>query len=72
MKYNVNNIINYPVPGVVFDVEDNVVPTSARITHVYDNIKCEDGIIVDMELIDTPHIKQITGKLLFSENYFSK
>lgn len=72
MNYKVSDIIYYPVPGVVFGVKENVIPTAARINHIYDNIKCEDGIIVDMELIDIPHIKQFTGKLLFSENYFSK
>lgn len=68
-EYKVNEIILYPVPGVVLGIRENVFNTPAKITHIYDNIKCDDGVIVDMELLYVPGVKSLSGKLLYSENY---
>jgi len=68
-NYKVNEIISYRVPGVVLGIRENVFNTPAKITRIYDNIKCDDGVIVDMELLYVPGVKSFTGKLLHSENY---
>ena len=69
MMYTVNQIIQYPVPGVALGMVDNVVRKPAKIIRIY-NIDCTDGVIVDMELFGIPGIKFISGKLLYSEKYF--
>lgn len=68
-EYKVNEIILYPVPGVVLGIRENVFNTPAKIVRIYDNIKCDDGVIVDMELLYIPGVKSLSGKLLYSENY---
>jgi hypothetical protein len=66
-NYKENDIITYPVPGVVFNKPDNTIDTKARIVKIYDSINLDTGVIVDMELVESK-IK-ITGKLLYNKKY---
>ena len=70
MKYNVNDEIYYPVPGVLFHSTENTVNTKVRITHIYNDIVSDNGIIVDMIMLEHNPGKNISGKLLNSKNYF--
>lgn len=69
IEYKVGNIISYPVPGVcVGQYDKNTVNKEARILKVYEGIS-EDGLVVDMELLDKSIIGTISGKLLYNRNY---
>lgn len=57
----VGDIINYPVPGVCFGKRENTILKEAKILKIYDNIKCNDGVIVDMELVKDK--MKISGKI---------
>jgi hypothetical protein len=64
-NHKVGDIISYPVPGVcVGQCDKNTVNKDCRIIKIYDNIICEDnGIIVDMEVLDCSIIGTLSGKI---------
>jgi hypothetical protein len=69
-EYKVGDIISYPIPGVcVGQCSENTVDKEARITKVCENINCNDGVIVEFELLDKSIIGTICGKLLNEKNY---
>ena len=69
VEYKEGDIISYPVPGVcVGQCNENTVDKQARILKVYEGIS-EDGVVVDMELLDKSIIGTISGKLLHNRNY---
>ena len=69
IEYKVGDIISYPVPGVcVGQCNENTVDKEARILKVYEGIS-EDGVVVDMELLDKSIVGTISGKLLYNKNY---
>lgn len=69
IEYKVEDIISYPVPGVcVGQCNENTVDKEARILKVYEGIS-EDGVVVDMELLDKSVVGTISGKLLYNRNY---
>lgn len=70
MKYKVNDEIYYPVPGVLFNSTENTVNAKVRIIHIYNDIVSDNGIIVDMVMLEHNPCKNISGKLLNSKNYF--
>ena len=70
MKYKVNDEICYPVPGVLFNSKENTANTKVRITHIYNDIVSDNGVIVDMIMLEQIPGKNISGKLLNSKNYF--
>ena len=64
MEYNVGEIISYPVPGVCVDeFYKNTVDKKAKIIKVYENIS-DNGVIVDMEILDGSVKGTLSGKLL--------
>lgn len=65
----VGDKIKYPVPGVVLCREENTIDVDCEVIKVYDSIKCEDGIIVDMKPLSHNLSNIIGGKLLFNKNY---
>lgn len=69
IEYKAEDIISYPVPGVcVGQCNENTVDKEARILKVYEGIS-EDGVVVDMELLDKSIVGTISGKLLYNRNY---
>lgn len=69
IEYKVGDIISYPVPGVcVGQYNKNTVNKEARILKVYEGIS-EDGLVVDMEIIDGTIKGIVSGKLLYNRNY---
>lgn len=70
MDYKVNNEIYYPVPGVSLYRTENTVNTKVKITHIYNDIASDNGVIVDMVMLEHNPGKNISGKLLNSKNYF--
>lgn len=69
IEYKAGDIISYPVPGVcVGQCNENTVDKQARILKVYEGIG-EDGVVVDMELLDKSVVGTISGKLLYNRNY---
>lgn len=70
MDYKVNDEIYYPVPGVSLYRTENTVNTKVKITHIYNDIASNNGVIVDMVMLEHNPGKHISGKLLNSKNYF--
>lgn len=70
MNYKVNDEIYYPVPGVSLYRTENTVNTKVKITHIYNDIASDNGVIVDMVMLEHNPGKNISGKLLNSKNYF--
>lgn len=70
MDYKVNDEIYYPVPGVSLYRTENTVNTKVKITHIYNGIASDNGVIVDMVMLEHNPGKNISGKLLNSKNYF--
>ena len=70
MKYKVNDEIYYPVPCVLFHRTENTVNAKVRIIHIYNDIVSDNGVIVDMVMLEHTPGKNISGKLLNSKNYF--
>lgn len=69
MKYKVGEIISYPVPGVcVNEFDKNTVDKKAKLIKVYENIS-DNGVIVDMEILDGSVKGILSGKLLNDKNY---
>lgn len=70
MDYKVNDEIYYPVPGVSLYRTENTVNIKVKITHIYNDIASDNGVIVDMVMLEHCPGKNISGKLLNSKNYF--
>lgn len=69
IEYKAGDIISYPVPGAcVGQYNKNTVNKEARILKIYEGIS-EDGIIVDMEILDKSVIGIVSGKLLNNKDY---
>lgn len=69
MKYEIGEIINYPVPGVaVGNCEENTINKDIRILNIYSSIS-DDGLIIDGEVLDGSITGVFSCKLLNSVNY---
>ena len=61
----IGDIIEYPVPGIIFGKWNiNTIPSKAKILKIYD-IECDDGIIINMELIESKI--NLSGKLKWTK-----
>ena len=68
-EFKVGDIISYPIPGVsVGQCDKNTVNKEARILKVDKEIS-EDGVVVDMKLLDKSIVGIISGKLLYNRDY---
>lgn len=64
-ELKIGDIIEYPVPGIIFGKWNiNTIPTKAKILKIYD-IECNDGIIINMELIESKI--NLSGKLKWTK-----
>lgn len=70
IEYKEGDIITYPVPGVcVGQCNENTVDKEACIIKIYDNIISNNGLIVDIEIIDGTVKGIVSGKLLYNKDY---
>ena len=65
----VGDKIIYPIPGVVLCRKENTVDIECEVLKVYESIKCDDGIIVDLKPLSHGLTNQISAKLLYNKQY---